>query len=443
MLLKVTDHRGQGGTPREIQIMKENGEPVSRAGRDRADWWLIGLCSSRAFSQVVVMTYAAAIPILQQEWGMSAVKAGTVSSGFQLGYALSLFVMSILADKFGPKVLYMWSMFAGGLLSIAFAAFARGYVSALLLYCLLAVALGGSYTTGLMILADRYPAEKRGKASGYFIASSSMGFVLSLALSGWTIPIGGYRLSFGAASACSVAGWLFSWFFLRKVRFSPVVRHETQTLRTEVLSNKPVLMLMAAYTLHCWELLGMWAWTPAFLAAYLASRGFDGLSAAGFGAYVTAAFHCAGLFASFFMGGLSDRLGRAFVIMVSSGISTLCSFIFGWSMALPFAAVSAIGLAYAFFALSDSPVLSAALTEVTSPSFLGRAFGLRSLLGFGAGAVSPVVFGAVLDWVNPLQSGELQYAAWGWAFTSLGLPGFATFWIAARLRVSNRLVRNV
>lgn len=64
------------------------------------------------------MTYAAAIPILQQEWGMSAVKAGTVSSGFQLGYALSLFVMSILADKFGPKVLFMWSIFAGGLLSI-------------------------------------------------------------------------------------------------------------------------------------------------------------------------------------------------------------------------------------------------------------------------------------------------------------------------------------
>ena len=380
------------------------------------------------------MTYAAAIPVLQQEWGMSAVRAGTISSGFQLGYALSLFVMSILADKFGPRVLYMWSMFAGALLSVAFAAFARGYTSALVIYFLLAMALAGSYTTGLMILAARYPSNRRGKATGYFIASSSMGFVLSLALSGWTLPMGGYRLSFAAASACCILGWLFSLLFLRKVRLSPVVRHERQTLKTEVLSNKPVLMLMAAYTFHCWELLGMWAWTPAFLAAYLQLKGFDGLSAAGFGSYVTAAFHGAGLFASLIMGGLSDRLGRAYVIMVASGISTLCSFVFGWSMVLPFAAVFSIGFAYTFFSLSDSPVLSAALTEVTSPSFLGRAFGLRSLLGFGAGAVSPVVFGAVLDWVNPLHSGELQYAAWGWAFTSLGLPGLATFWIAARLR---------
>lgn len=383
---------------------------------------------------MVVMTYAAAIPILQQEWGMSAVRAGTISSGFQLGYALSLFVMSILADKFGPRVLYMWSMFAGALLSVAFAAFARGYTSALVIYFLLAMALAGSYTTGLMLLAARYPSNRRGKATGYFIASSSMGFVISLALSGWTLPMGGYRLSFAAASACCILGWLFSVLFLRKVRLSPVVRHERQTLRTEVLSNKPVLMLMAAYTFHCWELLGMWAWTPAFLAAYLQLKGFDGLSAAGFGSYVTAAFHGAGLFASLIMGGLSDRLGRAYVIMVASGISTLCSFVFGWSMVLPFAAVFSIGFAYTFFSLSDSPVLSAALTEVTSASFLGRAFGLRSLLGFGAGAVSPVVFGAVLDWVNPLHSGELQYAAWGWAFTSLGLPGLATFWIAARLR---------
>ena len=322
---------------------------------------------------MVVMTYAAAIPILQQEWGMSAVRAGTISSGFQLGYALSLFVMSILADKFGPRVLYMWSMFAGALLSVAFAAFARGYTSALVIYFLLAMALAGSYTTGLMILAARYPSNRRGKVTGYFIASSSMGFVLSLALSGWTLPMGGYRLSFAVASACCILGWLFSLLFLRKVRLSPVVRHERQTLKTEVLSNKPVLMLMAAYTFHCWELLGMWAWTPAFLAAYLQLKGFDGLSAAGFGSYVTAAFHGAGLFASLIMGGLSDRLGRAYVIMVASGISTLCSFVFGWSMVLPFAAVFSIGFAYTFFSLSDSPVLSAALTEVTSASFLGRA----------------------------------------------------------------------
>jgi len=43
-------------------------------------------------------------------------------------------------------------------------------------------------------------------------------------------------------------------------------------------------------------------------------------------------------------------------------------------------------------------------------------------LGFGAGAVSPLVFGLVLDWTNTGAIGRL-YVHWGWAFSSLGLMG--------------------
>jgi MFS family permease len=75
-------------------------------------------------------------------------------------------------------------------------------------------------------------------------------------------------------------------------------------------------------------------------------------------------------------------------------------------------------------------VLSAALTEVVNPSYLGSAFGLRSMLGFGAGAVSPIVFGAILDWTN---AGQQAYTSWGWAFISLGVPGLGAVWAARRL----------
>ena len=158
------------------------------------------------------------------------------------------------------------------------------------------------------------------------------------------------------------------------------------------------------------------------------------VDAAGLGAYLVASFHAAGVMASFSMGSLSDRLGRTRVIMVLAGVSTLCSLIFGWSMAMNFWLVMALGVLYAFMALGDSPVLSAALTEVVTPSYLGSAFGIRSVLGFGAGAVSPVVFGAILDWTNPQGAGHAYYATWGWAFMSLGLPGFGAVWAAHKLR---------
>jgi MFS family permease len=82
-----------------------------------------------------------------------------------------------------------------------------------------------------------------------------------------------------------------------------------------------------------------------------------------------------------------------------------------------------------FSSLGDSPVLSAALSEAADPAYLGTAFGLRSLLGFGAGAVAPLVFGLVLDWTNPATIGRL-YAYWGWAFSSLGLIGLGATVVA-------------
>ncbi len=133
------------------------------------------------------MTYAAALPVLQPEWAMSAAAAGSIASGYQISYAISLVVFSALADRIGPKPLFLWSLQAGAVFSIAFAVFARGYLSALILYILVALSLGGTYTTALMILADKYPVERRGMATGWFIASTSLGYALSLLISGIAI----------------------------------------------------------------------------------------------------------------------------------------------------------------------------------------------------------------------------------------------------------------
>ena len=88
-------------------------------------------------------------------------------------------------------------------------------------------------------------------------------------------------------------------------------------------------------------------------------------------------------------------------------------------------------LIYGFVAIGDSPVLSAAITEVVAPNRLGSVLAVRSLLGFGAGAVSPVAFGAVLDY---LRIGDYVASAWGPAFMVFAIGGFGAAWYAWRLR---------
>jgi MFS family permease len=393
----------------------------------KMDWWLTGICASRVCYGLVFMTYAAALPVLRIQWEMSAAAAGSIATGNRIGYAVSLVVCSFLADRIGPKPLYLWSLSTAAFFSLGFAFFASSYLSGLLWYTFVGISLGGTYTTGLMIMSDHYPAQQRGKAIGYFIASTSFGYALSLAISGIALPLGGYRLSFLLTCQGTLLGAILAWITLAKTHVSVEKRKEGQRFSKNVLRNKPAMLVISGYSFHNWELLGMWAWTPAFLSTCLAIGGTSSLKAAGLGSYLTASFHLTGLVASFSMGALSDRLGRGRVMLMMSGVSALCSFVFGWAIEWTFAILITIGLIYAFSALGDSPVLSTALTEVVETTYLGAAFGLRSLLGFGAAAISPLVFGAVLDWTNPQVVGQALYPTWGWAYSVFGLGGLGAF----------------
>jgi MFS family permease len=341
-------------------------------------------------------------------------------------------LFSALADKTGAKPVYLGSMSAGAIFSMAFALLARGHFSALILYTLVGISMGGTYTTALILLADHYPPSHRGRVTGALIASTSCGYALSLILSGVTIPLGGYKLSFLITCLGPVAGALVAWVTVGKTRVRVPQRSVEQNFIREVVQNKPAMLLIGGYTFHNWELLGMWAWTPAFLASCLAAGGVGQSMSVGLGSYITASFHVTGLLAALSMGALSDRLGRSQVMVALALMSTVCSFIFGWTIHWPFVLAIAIGVMYAFSALGDSPVLSAALTEVVPAPYLGAALGLRSLLGFGAGAVSPIVFGVVLDATNCVGAATGYYGTWGWAFSVLGVAGIGATYAAYR-----------
>ena len=396
--------------------------------------WLAGLCAARIGSSVPFLAYAALLPLLQTEWAMSATAAGSISSAFQLGFAVSLVVFSALADRVGARRIFLWSSGATAGATALIPLLAGSYLSGLVMFTLLALSSGGTYTPGLMLLADRFPPQRRGTAIGWFLASASLGYALSLTVTGLLVSWAGWRgtlwvLALGPAIATLVSVWA-----LRGTAEGHVALGGGGSLRKDFFGNRPALLIMAGYTFHSWEVLGMWAWMPAFITAALAARGRDVVTATGLGANLSAILHLMGLVATSAGGWLSDRWGRTAVIVWMLAVSGACSFTVGWLLTAPLLLLLAVGLAYAFSAIGDSPVFSTGFTELVDPRLLGSALAVRSLAGFGAGALASLAFGLILDLTNPAGSGP-RYQVWGWAFSVLGLGALlgvvSTIWLRA------------
>ena len=176
------------------------------------------------------------------------------------------------------------------------------------------------------------------------------------------------------------------------------------------------------YSCHNWELLGIWAWLPAFLTAALVSQGSGAAEAAALALSLAALTYVANIAGSIVGGTMADRWGRTQTILLWSCTSLALSFSIGWLMALPLALLVALACLYNFAGIADSSTHSTVLAESVPAHYLGVAYAVRSVIGFGAGVVSPVVFGWALDLAGGGRASGEAYA-WGIAWMTLGLGG--------------------
>jgi MFS family permease len=407
----------------ETAALRPEEQKVARGGDGR---WLALFCSARVAFSFIFTSYSAALPLLRDDWAMSAAQAGLVQSAWHLGYLLSLFTVGFLGDRFGAKRTYLWSAVAASVSALVFAAGASSFLSGAILYGLAGLCSGGSYTPGLALIAERFLPATRGRAMGYYLAAGSLGYAASVVVSSRLLPVGGWRLAFLVTCSLPVVGLVISFWALRateNIVHAPPDGRELWRAIPAVLSNKPALLSMLAYAFHCWELLGMWAWLPAYLAkaAQANAGGIESQAAAvGTGVLVAGLTYLTSMLGSLVGGALSDRWGRTLTMALFSCISLVFSFSFGWMLGWPLALLFAVAACYNFASIADSSIYSTALTELVEARSIGAAYAVRSVMGFGAGMISPWCFGLVIDMVRKVPEAP-ERLAWVLAWTTLGL----------------------
>src|SRR5688572_24903846 len=336
-----------------------------------------------------------------------------VQAGFHLGYLTSLFIVGFIADHFGAKRAYVTTGIAACASPWAFVVFADGFWSAFWLHALTGLCQGGTYTPALALINEHVERARRGRAMGYLIAGSSAGYAICLGVAGLALQFTGWRGALAAVAVLPVISWALGIHVLRGTSNTVHARPAGESLLASlpaVLRNRRGMLSIWGYTFHNWELLGLWAWLPAFLTAVLVFHGSE--NPATFALVLAALTYVANIAGSIVGGTMADRWGRTQTILLWSCVSLALSFSIGWVMFIPVVFLVALACLYNFAGIADSSTHSLVLAESVPPHYLGVAYAVRSVIGFGAGVVSPVVFGWALD-----ASG----GSWGLAWVTLGL----------------------
>jgi len=372
------------------------------------------LCLAEALSMTGFAAYPAFLPALRDAWNMSGAEAGFVGGAFFFGYMLAVPFLSGVTDRLDARGVFAFSCALAAAGTAGFAVFADGMMSGAAFQALAGAGLGGTYMPGLKALTDRVGGPRQPRYIAFYTATFGIGTSLSLLAAGWLGDALPWRTAFVLLALGPLLALPIVLGALRPQH--PHGAHQAPWLPRfgPVLALREVRRYIVGYSLHCWELFGLRSWLVAFIAfAYAASGAAPPIGPT----EAAAAINLLGLPASILGNEAAGRVGRSRWIagvMIASGV--LC-WLAGVSSAWPWwLMLAALGL-YFTTVMADSAALTAGLVAATPLAQRGAAMALYSLLGFGAGFVAPLVFGATLDAAG---GGSM---AWALAFGTLGSGG--------------------
>ncbi|MBT3990717.1 MAG: MFS transporter [Rhodospirillaceae bacterium] len=374
------------------------------------------MCLAEVLTLLGVFTFPSLMPEFIETWQLSNTEAGWIAGILLGGYALSVPVLVSLTDRIDAR----WVYLGGALLTAAalfgFATFASGFWSALLLRMLAGVGLAATFMPGLRVLVDRYGGEKQARALAFYTSSFSLGTAISFYYSGEVGNALGWSEAHMIAGFCAGAAALLVFVTMRPITpAKPDIETKLLDFRP-VLRNREAMGYVLAYCAHSWELFAMRSWMVAFLAYSLTLQ--PG-STAGFMAPTVVVTLSAFFAMVTSIGGseLADRFGRRRMVVIYLISAGLLALVLGFLAALPYWIIVLLVILYAGLVQLDSAALTAGAVMAAEKGRRGATLGLHALIGFGGGAIGPLVVGMVLD----LSGAGLNVTSWGLAFASMGI----------------------
>ncbi|OPY28503.1 MAG: drug efflux system protein MdtG [Methanocella sp. PtaU1.Bin125] len=190
-----------------------------------------------------ILIYSMIVPILPQYaagLGASQAVIGLMFASYAIAFLVTTPVVGIISDRMGRK-LPMLAGLAGLFGSTLLFAFSNDTATLIVARALQGVSAGATWTAGLALLADMFPAETRQQATGFALVGSFAGTLLGPAFGGMLYEAGGYTLPFLVAAGLVLVDGGARMLLLK----DPPLHGDNDRATLRMLVKSPAIVILA------------------------------------------------------------------------------------------------------------------------------------------------------------------------------------------------------
>lgn len=339
------------------------------------------------------------LPAIRDALDLTDTSVGLIATIFNLFYALMVPVGGWVGDRYSKKWVCVLSLLFWSVATL-FTGYACGFV---MLVLMRSVATGGGeafFGPANYSLLGEYHTDTRARAMSIHQTAYYIGVILAGWLAGLIADSFGWQYSFIIFGSLGVIWGIVMIFRLMDKETTADIKPTGKEEKPGffegfkvVFSTPTALMLTIGFSGLIFVLTGYLTWMPTFLHEHFGQT----LAAAGFNSMFYT--HIAAFTGVLVAGSLSDKLAvrnrKARMLLQAAGL--LCGAPFLILMGLAgnlwtvYAGLAGFGLCRAFFDANTYTVLY----DVTPERLHSSCSSVMIMIGFGVGALAPVVLGAI------------------------------------------------
>lgn len=377
---------------------------------------LVMLTLAMVISYLDRSALAYAMPFITKDFHLTPEEKGIIFGSFSIGYALFNFIGGVLADKFGPKRVFCWSMSVWSIIC-GLTAGCFNFWTMFIARAFFGAGEGPISTTANKVVNNWFPLNERARAVGINQAGGPLGGAISGPVVGFLCLTFNWRISFIIIAFIGIT-WAIIWALIAtdkprdnkrvSAAEAQLIEGEEEDVAPQTAPGTPApsmwsailqpSILATALSLFCFNyvLFFFMNWFPTFLVDTTGISLKD-MSLVGVLPWVagTLGYVSGGFIIDFIYRKTGKQLfSRKVVLVTCFGICSICVGLISQTQTA-MGAVTLMTIAFGFMQIA-APAYWTLIQDAAPKEYVGSAGGLMHGLANISGIVAPTVTGFIV-----------------------------------------------